>query len=535
MLRSAKVFKGSSMNYWIKRIATALLSTLCSCGTPHIDEQYAAKVVKDALSISGNITSQKLSGGFTGAPLFKVTTDNQKYVVRFLKHKSKEERIREIAILKIASANKYGPQVYFTDVDQGVIIMEFLQQQPIMHQQVQTPSLCEQLAKLLQKIHQGPRFEVIKERDVLNAVPAIIKDLQQKNCKNIPLEKLNNIVMAICQAVAPHVMSVPCHNDLHPSNLIFLGDRFKAIDYERAAQADPYFDLAMVAYVFCETPQDEDVLLSTYLNRQPTGVECAKLYLFKQIAWIYSAVCFLTMIPELWPEYEKMVVPLYENLAQEGIDLAKSEHKLKFAKVLINHVLANVASQEFGDAIKFLSCNVKEEKKMKIFLETKRLQLRQFIMDDDKALIEIMSDGGMPHLSQFGPLDINYARGFLNRMLESYRDNGFGLWAVVEKTSERLIGYCGIHKVKINESEEKPELAYRIYKKMWGKGYATEAAMAVRDYAFNVLKLPEIVSCIAHDNERSARVAKKVGLTYWKEGVFKGMPCRVYLLRKEDK
>ncbi len=166
-------------------------------------------------------------------------------------------------------------------------------------------------------------------------------------------------------------------------------------------------------------------------------------------------------------------------------------------------------------------------------LETDRLIIRNFVMEDDKALLEIMSDGGMPHLTQFGPLDINYARGFLNRMLESYKKDGFGLWAVVEKETGNLIGHCGIHKVKINEQEEKPELAYRIYKKLWGKGYATEATTAVRDYAFNVLNLPEIVSCIAHDNERSMRVAAKVGLTYWKEGVFKGKPCRVYRKIKE--
>lgn len=171
---------------------------------------------------------------------------------------------------------------------------------------------------------------------------------------------------------------------------------------------------------------------------------------------------------------------------------------------------------------------------MKTILETNRLIMRNFVMDDDKALLEIMSDGGMPHLSQFGPLDIDYARGFLNRMIENYRYNGFGLWAVGEKASGMLIGYCGIHKVKINDTEEKPELAYRIYKRFWGKGYATEAATAVRDYAFNDLKLPDIVSCIAHDNERSARVAEKVGLTYWKEGVFKGMPCRVYRKCKKE-
>ncbi|HBS48387.1 TPA: GNAT family N-acetyltransferase [Candidatus Dependentiae bacterium] len=173
---------------------------------------------------------------------------------------------------------------------------------------------------------------------------------------------------------------------------------------------------------------------------------------------------------------------------------------------------------------------------MKKILETNRLILRNFVMEDDKVLLEIFADGGMPPLPQFGPLDIDYARGFINRMIESYKNNGFGLWAVIEKSTGDLIGYCGIHKVKIEVSakvEEKPELAYRIYKKLWGKGFATEAAKSVCDYAFNILKLSEIVSCITPDNNRSLRVAEKVGLTYWKDGVFKGLvQCSVYKIKK---
>jgi thiamine kinase-like enzyme len=342
------------MNYWIKRLATAFLSTLCSCGTPHIDKKYAAKVVKDALSLSCDVTAQKLSGGFTGAPLFKVTADTKHYVVRFLMHKTKKEREREIAILQIASKGDYGPHVYFADVNRGVVIMEFLQQQPIEQQARQADSLHRLLAQLLQKIHQGPAFEAIEERNVFNAIPAIIQNLQQHGSCNVPLKKLQDIVTIIHQAVAPSLISVPCHNDLHPSNLIFLVNCFKAIDYERAAQADPYFDIAMVAYAYCEKPENERILLSTYLGRQPTEIEIAKLYLFKQIAWMYCAVCFLTMIPDHLANYDALKVSTYADLWQERIDLEKPEHKLKFAKVLINHVIANVASQGFANAIELL-------------------------------------------------------------------------------------------------------------------------------------------------------------------------------------
>lgn len=169
---------------------------------------------------------------------------------------------------------------------------------------------------------------------------------------------------------------------------------------------------------------------------------------------------------------------------------------------------------------------------MKKILETERLILREFVKQDDKAILEILADGGMPHLPQFGPLDINYSCNFLNRFIESYKNNGFGLWAIIEKKTENLIGYCGLHRIKINDTEDKVELAYRIYKKLWGNGYAPEVAKAILDYAFNILNLKEIISCIAPDNQKSSRVAEKVGLTYWKDATFRGLNHKIYKKEK---
>ena len=339
------------MKKLLKYYVTTLILLLCSCKKQHIDEAYAAKVVRDKLSLSGDVIAQKLSGGFSGAPLFKITALEKKYVVRFLTHKSKDEREREIKILNIASKCGYGPKIYFADEKNDFVIMEFLQQQPIEQPLRQSKLLYELLAKFLQQLHHGPAFETIEDRNVFNSIPAIIKTLQTKDFHGIPLAKLKDIVAVIHQAVTPHLLSLPCHNDLHPSNLMFLGDRFKTVDYERATQSDPYFDIAMVAYAYCESPTSENVLLSTYLGRQPTNVEIVKLYLFKIIAWMYCAVCFLTMIPEQLANYEPLKVPVYADLFQDVIDLEKAEHKLKFAKVLINHVIANFQSQEFNDMI----------------------------------------------------------------------------------------------------------------------------------------------------------------------------------------
>jgi RimJ/RimL family protein N-acetyltransferase len=169
---------------------------------------------------------------------------------------------------------------------------------------------------------------------------------------------------------------------------------------------------------------------------------------------------------------------------------------------------------------------------MKKILETKRLILCEFTMQDAPDLFHIQADGGFPPDPRFLPLDIEYSKGFLKKIIESYKQNGFGLWAIINKTNNTLIGYCGIHKITINENEPINELAYRIYKPLWGNGFATEAAKAVKEYAFNVLKLPQIVSCIAPNNERSIRVAEKNGLKFWKNGIWQEKEHKIYRIIK---
>lgn len=340
-------------------LSIMLLLMLCSCGTHRIDEKYAASVVKDALSIQGNVTVQALKGGFSGAPLFTATTDSKKYVVRFLTKESPEERKQEIATLQIASRCGYGPYVYFADVEKAVVIMEFLHHQNISPQQRQSKELYVLLAKLLQKIHRGPKFENIQDRNVFDTIHKIIQDLKPKCSEAVPLAKLEGIMTAIHQVLAPYVSLAPCHNDLNPNNLIFLGDMFKAIDYENASQDDPYFDIATIANFYCfNNTAHEHILLSTYLDREPSEKEVAKLYLMKQATWILYALIFLRMVPELLYKYEKLQVPslndFFKEMSEGKINLEKQEDRLKFAKVKINYIVAAAESQEFRDAISVL-------------------------------------------------------------------------------------------------------------------------------------------------------------------------------------
>ena len=95
--------------------------------------------------------------------------------------------------------------------------------------------------------------------------------------------------------------------------------------------------------------------------------------------------------------------------------------------------------------------------------------------------------------------------------MENYSNYGFGLWGVVLRECNFLIGDCGLTMQNINGSLE-PEIGYHINRKYTGKGYATEAARACRNYAFDILKLPKLYSYMKYTNIASAKVAEKNGM-----------------------
>ena len=109
------------------------------------------------------------------------------------------------------------------------------------------------------------------------------------------------------------------------------------------------------------------------------------------------------------------------------------------------------------------------------------------------------------------PLDREQVRRWLERNLDHQREHGFGLFAVCLKADGRLIGDCGLELMEVS-GEQVAELGYDFRRDCWNRGYATEAACAVRDFAFGTLRLPRLVSLIQPGNPASERVAQKVGL-----------------------
>ena len=174
---------------------------------------------------------------------------------------------------------------------------------------------------------------------------------------------------------------------------------------------------------------------------------------------------------------------------------------------------------------------------MNTIIETQRLLLREMVMDDLLATWEIVGDDvTMAAWNGAWSEDENVAG--LEKQLMGYRDNGFGRWAVVIKGTVRVIGICGLQYCETDMSNML-EVGYMFNRAFWHNGYATEAAIASKRYAFDVLGEKEVFSLIRDTNIASMNVAIRNGMLIRGRFIkhYKGvdMPHYIFSVKKNDK
>lgn len=145
-----------------------------------------------------------------------------------------------------------------------------------------------------------------------------------------------------------------------------------------------------------------------------------------------------------------------------------------------------------------------------MFLETKRLAMREMSQQDYPALCKILQDQDVMYAYEHAFTD-SEVQDWLQRQIENYKTYGFGLWAVLLKSSNQMIGQCGTTMQNI-PTQQVHEIGYLFQKAFWHQGYATEAASACKRYAFQELHLDEIFSIIRDNNLASQNVAKRNGM-----------------------
>ena len=170
-------------------------------------------------------------------------------------------------------------------------------------------------------------------------------------------------------------------------------------------------------------------------------------------------------------------------------------------------------------------------------VETPRLILREVLPSDVDGIFALDSD---PEVVKYFPNQLMTDRAQAEKLIDyirkQYQENGIGRWAIVEKESNNFVGWSGLKFVTdtVNNQSHFYDVGYRLLRKFWGKGYATETAFASLEYGFNVMQLNEIFAGVHIENGASDRIITKIGMKRIGEFNFYESPHYWYALSKED-
>ncbi len=344
-------------SFFFTTFCILFLFVSCSAYRDSIDEKdlvLVREVMDSRLGIKTPKAIERLKVNISGVSIYKVSDDKTSYVFRYLKNKSFEERKREISALLIASEHNYGPHVYVADANKGVIVMAYLtaEPQPLRG----SPLLYKGLADILRKIHYGPSFP--KGQIAFDEIKERLEKINKLSSNQKLVSRIKITLDEIQKAVGYFPHSAPCHRDLHPNNLIFMNNQFKAIDFEGSCQDDPFFDLATVGISYCFKKDHEKTFLSLYFARQPTSKEWAKFFLMKQVAFIFFALGTIKDLSVQKIDVDEQdsgkLEPYQGFLKQilEGeINLERPRNKRDFSAILFNEFLKNTKTAEYQNAL----------------------------------------------------------------------------------------------------------------------------------------------------------------------------------------
>lgn len=168
-------------------------------------------------------------------------------------------------------------------------------------------------------------------------------------------------------------------------------------------------------------------------------------------------------------------------------------------------------------------------------IQTERLIIRPWELTDAEAFFELSQDKGFNlfPITRYEQSNAESARKWILENIESVSKTKLGFQGIWEESSAMLIGIAGYRLFNL-EKENRYEITYRFRESAWGKGYATEAALAMLDYGFKNSPASEIGASITPDNEASIKVAKKIGMKWTNNETLMGVHAEILRISREE-
>ena len=326
---------------------------------PAAARDVAAQAIASAFPGGSLQFVEPMHGGMSGSLVAKIVVDQQPFVLRLIQQQNAfNNPLRQFTCMQIAAEIGVAPSVVYADAQRGVSICAY-----VTPPAIPVARDAAQLGSLISTLHRGPAFPA--NRDAFQYIDDAVAEL---TAGGTALPRLVEALLprydAVKRALARHVISVPCHNDLNPGNVLTDGERMWLVDWDSAAMGDPMYDLAGLIHWFGLDDARTATFLTAYFERAPTAHEAAKLLLMEQVSWCAYTLIFLQIsrgpdgfgdVDAIPRESLPSFVEALGELRRGELQLQHVEARRRLALVMANQSLNAMDQPVFHAAMQQLS------------------------------------------------------------------------------------------------------------------------------------------------------------------------------------
>ncbi len=336
---------------------------------PETKRTAVARALNETFGVSEAEDIRMLSASkFTSALVFRIVVYGRPYLLRVIERTDPNtDPTRQFLCMKIAADAGLAPRVLYTNIEDRVSIIDFIDARPLPVAEAAIP-----VAATLKAMHALPPFPKLKNdydtapTFLLRSSPLRDGLIQKFRAAKILPETETAELFRLYERVRgvyPFADSdlVSSHNDLKPPNMVFDGQRLWLIDWEAAFLNDRYNDLAVMANFVVDSEVEESIYLRTYFGEEPDEYRSARFYLMRQLVHIFYAMVYTQIGSAGKPVDASAPVPdfrEYHNCIWSGeVSLDTPETKVQFGRAHMSRLLQNAQAKRFQEAIHIASEN----------------------------------------------------------------------------------------------------------------------------------------------------------------------------------
>ena len=307
-----------------------------------------------------------LGGGLSGAGVFRIRVGGIAYLLRLDQARDGfRDPQRAYACMRIAAAGLLAPRVRYADAEDGVAIMDFIEERPLSREYCGTPDeLVVEAAQTVRALHACPPFPPLV--DYLDGIDALVAQFQARGlvAPAAMAELLDRYRELRARYRTDPADLVASHNDLNPRNILYDGSRLWLVDWESAFLADRYVDLACIANLFARTPAQEDLLLATYFGAAD-ATRRARLQVMRQVNHLFYGLVMANAVgdqPQARDLSGRSLEDLHEALTLGEPVLDTEAGRFGYVRARLAAAIEGMRTPQFAEALALISLSLAGER-----------------------------------------------------------------------------------------------------------------------------------------------------------------------------